>query len=227
MVGFAVNQVKATTVITVAATDVIFLAGRTDVSLAPPGAPPPGYPLTRNDPPGAFSETFPELLNAVGVAAFEFNASGTATYNNRAQPPVYFGPDGLSTGIVNIGPLAGISGYEGPEGALLGVFLSDENPDNLLPPATLDFTTVSSRNFATLEPLIDQVFFIGDGQNAAGDQVFVPPSGATRLYLGVADSVGVVLRRVDMTTTQERIRPSCLSTWCPNHLRSLFSDLVH
>jgi hypothetical protein len=69
------------------------------------------------------------------------------------------------------------------------VFLSDSAPNGgSSAPATLDFTTASSRDFSTLSPKLKQPFFIGDGLRNNGDhQTFVVPSGATRLYVGSMD----------------------------------------
>jgi hypothetical protein len=62
-----------------------------------------------------------------------------------------------------------------------------------MPPA-LDFSGSGiGTSFASLSPLLDQLFFIGDGLTGTGTgdvQQFVVPADATELYLAVADSVG-------------------------------------
>ncbi|HEY4311536.1 MAG TPA: hypothetical protein VGN12_18970 [Pirellulales bacterium] len=177
--------------ITVAATDAIFLAGRTDVTIAPAGIPPSGYPLLRNSPPGTQAESFPTAISAMPGNVFEFLASGTVNYNDEVtQSPPVFSPDGGFA--VTIGNLAGISDYQGPGGALLGIFLDASNPASSIAPTTLNFSTIGT-SFSTLHPGLGQVFFIGDGLTGTGtgsEQNFVAPTGATRLFIAVADAPG-------------------------------------
>jgi hypothetical protein len=71
---------------------------------------------------------------------------------------------------------------------LLGVFLGPDQPNLTPPPAALDFTTQAARDHLSLRPLLKQVFFIGDGRTSDGRvQEFIPPAGATRLFLGTMD----------------------------------------
>jgi hypothetical protein len=80
----------------------------------------------------------------------------------------------------------GIADANIPLNALVGVFMTDTPTSTA--PANLDFSTAASRNFTTLEPALQQVFFIGDGQTDSGvTQTFVAPSGATHLYLAQWD----------------------------------------
>ncbi|MBU1375410.1 MAG: PEPxxWA-CTERM sorting domain-containing protein [Alphaproteobacteria bacterium] len=75
--------------------------------------------------------------------------------------------------------------------SLLGVFLTDAAPTPGAEPASLDFN--GARSFASLTPGIGQIFFIGDGLTGTGSgatQLFTAPTGATRLFLGVADGTG-------------------------------------
>jgi Flp pilus assembly protein TadG len=82
----------------------------------------------------------------------------------------------------------GIADANIPLNALVGVFLSNTEPDDNTAPANLDFSTVASRNFTTLQPALQQVFFIGDGLTDSGQQqTFIAPSGATRLFLAQWD----------------------------------------
>ena len=54
--------------------------------------------------------------------------------------------------------------------------------------APLNALTAASRDFTTLSPALQSVFFIGDGMNSSSVlQGFVVPAGATRLFLGVQD----------------------------------------
>lgn len=95
------------------------------------------------------------------------------------------GAGGDLVGRTDIASFEGISGVvHATNGMFLaGVFLTDAEPADPAPDR-LDFT--GAEGFATLSPLIGQVFFVGDG---VGKQ-FVVPTGATRLYLGFADAAG-------------------------------------
>lgn len=76
-----------------------------------------------------------------------------------------------------------------PLNALMGIFLNDNKPSsNTMPSAQPNFSTSSARDFTTLSPALQSVFFIGDGMNSSDVlQSFVVPAGATRLYMGVMD----------------------------------------
>lgn len=96
------------------------------------------------------------------------------------------GPDGFG-GSSNYNSVDGIAGLLMPvKMALVGVFLDDFEPAGTAP-ARLDFN--GGINFSVLSPGLSQVFFIGDGrtdQNVL--QTFFAPTGATRLFLGIADA---------------------------------------
>ena len=102
----------------------------------------------------------------------------------------YFSPDGQlnDVGHNTAGAEHGISDMNCPINALVGVFLSDEQPDRTLTPQKLDFSTGASRDFSELHPQLKQMFFIGDGINSSNQrQNFVAPKGATRLFLATWD----------------------------------------
>jgi hypothetical protein len=85
-----------------------------------------------------------------------------------------------------------ISGIEAPkEGWLVGVFETDSGPTGATP-VMLNFLSSSlTTSFTAISPQLDQTFFIGDGLTSDGSgqtQQFEVPLGATRLYLGLADS---------------------------------------
>ena len=85
-----------------------------------------------------------------------------------------------------------ISGITAPNaGYLVGVFVDGTVPSGTAP-ALLNFTSNGlGTSFASLSPLLDQVFFIGDGLTGDGTgsvQTFDAPDGATTLYLGIADA---------------------------------------
>jgi Flp pilus assembly protein TadG len=84
----------------------------------------------------------------------------------------------------------GMSDLKCPINALVGVFLSDEQPDKSPAPEPLDYTSASSRSKTTYYPKLKQPFFIGDGLTGRGTgtvQKFQIPQGATRLFLGTMD----------------------------------------
>jgi PEP-CTERM motif len=97
------------------------------------------------------------------------------------------GPDGYS-GSSNINPLGSISGFVAPaQYPLVGVFTSGA-PSGAAPPS-YDYT--GGLGQPSFSPLLNQVFFIGDGLTGTGSgatQVFNVPSSATELWLGFADA---------------------------------------
>jgi hypothetical protein len=102
------------------------------------------------------------------------------------------GADGgfSASGTTDITSYGGISGIINGNHTLflVGVFVGVPEPGDPAPPR-LDFT--GAENFASLSPLLNQTFFIGDGLTGTGTgttQQFFAPAGATRLYLGFADS---------------------------------------
>jgi hypothetical protein len=91
-----------------------------------------------------------------------------------------------------IGANNNMSDIQAPIDSLLGVFLGPTQPDlNPPPPSALDFSTTASREYVSLTPEVQQVFFMGDGLGAGGaQQQIVVPAGATRFYLGIMDGYG-------------------------------------
>jgi hypothetical protein len=87
-----------------------------------------------------------------------------------------------------------ILGIKAPLNSLVGIFLDDNQP-NLTPVPTpdttkcpTDYSQAPARDMLTYQPVLKQIFFIGDGRTSTGEvQQFVPPSGATRLYLATWD----------------------------------------
>jgi Flp pilus assembly protein TadG len=133
----------------------------------------------------------PTLLISSGLVAgavLQFEATG-ATSNQEGVERAYQ-PDGNLDWIINnySGAEHGISNLKAPISSLIGVFLSDSQPNTTSPPAALDFTSATSRNFTSLSPQLKQPFFMGDAKQANGSlQNFVVPAGATRLYVGSMD----------------------------------------
>jgi hypothetical protein len=173
---------------TIQATANPFLAGMPKGSVASRNNPhdSPDYAGDKKDP-----RQSPFAVSGMPItpgAALTFDSiAGTARHDPNLP---YFSPDGelSAIGRNTNGAENGISDLTAPINALVGVFLSDEQPDKSAPPKALDFRSPQSREFATLEPQLKQLFFIGDGKTSAGvKQEFVVPEGATRLFLATWD----------------------------------------
>ena len=143
------------------------------------------------------------LLNAATTSLTFTGVSGSITSGcastegcitiNHNSGDNYNNPDGVGAASnftgTGYGSLSGIT--TSGAGALVGVFVAG-TPSGAAP-TTLDFSSGSlGTSFTSLSPLLDQVFFIGDGLTGPGDgtgstQQFNVPSGATTLYLGLAD----------------------------------------
>lgn len=157
--------------ITVNGTDDIYGAGHTT---NPSGTQPSSFSF----PAGSLRLTFSSVTGTVSL-----NSGGNIN-----------DPDGVGAAVSTSSTTsyAGLSGITSPgAGALVGVFETNAEPADPAP-ASLDFTTIGI-NFTTLSPLLNQVFFIGDG--LTGDktgtvQLFNVPAGATRLFLGISDAPG-------------------------------------
>jgi hypothetical protein len=171
------------------AAPVLHLAGRTDITIPPLGQPSDVIVFSCRDS-SVVQETFPPGYRITAGTEFTFSANGTVNYYGGEAAQGY-PPDGEPNGsIAFVDSFGGISAYEGPAGALAGVFLTDAIP--LEPaPEKIRFTPDGTGvDFARLEPQIGQVFFIGNGSTSTGaQQVFVAPAGATRLFVGLVDSV--------------------------------------
>lgn len=76
------------------------------------------------------------------------------------------------------------SDYKGPQYGLAGVFLGDSILSTKPPMLTFDGAALE---LETVRPLLQQIFFIGDGKTAMGvPQKFIVPGGARKLYVGLA-----------------------------------------
>ena len=118
---------------------------------------------------------------------FTFSATGLVSCCSDSPN---ISPDGGSswTNIVGINGLSSIAGNANLP--LVGVFTSDTDPYGSAAPATLNF---DAHNPTSLAPVLNQVFYIGDGLSGYGNSAgtpltFTAPTGATRLYLGVIDA---------------------------------------
>lgn len=161
-----------------------YLAGMPDGTMASPNNP-------HNSPDYAPYQS-PVQINIPVREGVQFSFKTiTGGANNDKQWSERYQPDGnlswiTSNDTAQNGGELGKSDLKAPINALVGVFLSDEDPrfsQERLPPK-LDFSTPASRDFTNLAPKIAQVFFIGDGLRSDGTpQTFTVPRGATRFYL--------------------------------------------
>lgn len=111
-------------------------------------------------------------------------------------PQGWNGPDGgtLHGGVTDVTSFDGVAGliHANRTMFLAGVFLNASEPIGAAP-ARLNVTAM---NAATdIAPGLRQTFFIGDGRvgsSGGAFQRFHPPSGATRLCLGVVEAFGFV-----------------------------------
>lgn len=168
------------------AAPVIHLAGRTDIRI-PALTETAEVSLFSCRPEGLVQETFPPGYRVPAGARVTVQAEGMVNYYGGA-PEEGYPPDGDFNYGADIEPFGGISGYVGPAGALVGVFLDEAIPTENAP-ERLNFNVDGlGTDFITLEPALGQVFYLGDGKTSAGQtQTFVAPAGATRLFIGLID----------------------------------------
>lgn len=138
---------------------------------------------------GSSAGTAPYGMTVLGGSSITFFATGSIVFNNGTGNNVN-DADGIgSASAVDITGFNTLSGFQAPHaGSLVGVFYDP----SVGAPATLDFRVIGT-NFTTLSPLLNQVFFIGDGLTGDGTgarQTFIAPNLATTLYLGFADAPG-------------------------------------
>jgi len=179
--------------VTIDGSDAIWLAGRTDVVIPPASDPWPGGLARHGGPtPEEILETMPSFISVAAgdvVKALDPAVGGVSFFNGFGAP--LFGPGGNGSSGSSLTSFGGISGYIGPQGPLVGVFLSDAIPTSG-PPPTLDFSPSGmGTDFLSITPLLGQIFYIGDGKTSGGTfQEFIAPAGATRLFLGIPDGFG-------------------------------------
>jgi Flp pilus assembly protein TadG len=173
---------------------VIDVSSQSNPWLAGVGSGTVANPNNPADNPDRAPAQAPVMLSGVKVRPgmlLSFDSIVGAANNGPGKAGAMFTPDGNAADVVHnfVGAEHGKSDVYAPINALMGVFLDDSMPGLAYPPPTLDFSTAASRNFTVLSPRLRQVFFIGDGRNAAGGiQKFTVPAGTTRMYLATMDA---------------------------------------
>ena len=173
---FLTPGIRAQTTVSVSATANIYGAGFASA---------PG-------PNGGGGGTLPTLFSVPsGTTTLKFTGvTGSVTFD--AITPI---APNTADGGTNFSALTQVSSYNSVSGItytgrtvfLVGVFLNSSVPSGAAP-STLSYNDTSA-GASSFSPLLQQVFFVGDGLDANGAiQNFNVPSGATRLYLGFADS---------------------------------------
>ena len=172
-----------------AASNNVVVAGVADIWLA---GQPNGTVLGADSAPVNSPVLASTGLNMTAGSFLTFSATGATGHDPCCQST---SPDGGGFSTFSSGPFNGIANYNGPLNALVGVFV-DSNVPGGVAPAGLDFTSGASQSAPTISPLLNQVFFIGDGLTGTGSgsvQQFVIPTGATRLFIGSSDGGGASL----------------------------------
>jgi hypothetical protein len=181
---FAVSAAAATNNVTVPGTADVWLAGQANGTILQ------GIFALFDQAPANSPVLASTGLNMTAGSTLTFSGTGSTNYNGCASAT----PDGAGgCGNVSVAlSYFGISTYAGPINALVGVFINGNTPGGTAP-AGADFTVAGGTSQSSYSPLLNQVFFIGDGLTGTGSgsvQQFVIPAGATRLYLGSSDGAG-------------------------------------
>jgi hypothetical protein len=128
------------------------------------------------------------LNNLQAGETLTFTTTGSVGFEKGSVAP---SADGYPNDLFNMTADYG-TGVSGPlnvyTSGLLGLFTNGTQPVDPAP-AQLN----SGVSFKTLSPGLNQIFWIGDGLTGTGTgkrQKFIVPTGATTLYLGVADGFG-------------------------------------
>ncbi len=116
----------------------------------------------------AFDQNGTQAFAPVDIPLGAYGAGAVVTFNSigghvnccgSATPMTP--PDGDS-GSTNLNAVKGISGIAAPTTMFLTGVFTNGNPAALVPPASLNFNTLTE-SFASLSPAMNQTFFIGDG----------------------------------------------------------------
>lgn len=142
---------------------------------------------------GSYARKKSSPITAGGIQITEGSTitfDGVSGGANNFSSDVTYTADGNTDWVISNfnGNENGIADVNAPINSIIGVFLTDRRPRDRDYPDRLDFSTASSRDFASIAPQVHQPFFIGDGRTSTGEvQQFVVPEGATRLFIGTMD----------------------------------------
>jgi Flp pilus assembly protein TadG len=185
---------------TVKATGNPFLAGMPAGSQASVGNPhnsPDTAGVTNTGTQSASSVKQSPLLTNIPFAAgspLSFDGIDGSASNSSSSTVV--SADGNSTDIESnyTGNDNNVLGMKGPLNSLVGIFLDDNPPNHGSTPTAddtacpSDYSDLTKLDRLTYSPKLKQIFFIGDGRTSKGEvQQFIPPAGATRLFLATWD----------------------------------------
>ena len=123
------------------------------------------------------------------------NTSGSVSYDHDTSPYVDATGNSGSTWVChnykanNVGE-HGISDCTMPIGSMNAVFTGASAPDGIATvPPCLDFSTSAARDYAALQPKLQQAFYTGTGKTSGNQQQeILVPAGATYLFMGVMDA---------------------------------------
>jgi hypothetical protein len=180
--------------IVVQSTDVIYAAGsQSSVAAGAGGTVPGGISLTSLANFVSFSSVSGSLASSGGNPCA--SPEGCIVLNNGSgnnpNDPDGTGANPSTSSETGSGSISGMTGPGA--GYLVGVFVGAGGPSGPAPAALNFLGGGLGTAFTSLSPLLDQVFFIGDGLTGDGAgtvQDFFVPTGATELYLGVSDACG-------------------------------------
>jgi Flp pilus assembly protein TadG len=125
-----------------------------------------------------------------GTGSYTADGSNSGSYliysDDAANPSL---PQGSQT---TAGSEHGISNIEAPINSLIGVFLdktsSTNGADSETAPSGIDYSTQTARDYLSVEPQINQSFFIGNGSTSSSvQQTIIVPSNAYQMFLGTMD----------------------------------------
>jgi Flp pilus assembly protein TadG len=188
---------------TIPATSNPFLSGQPAGVSASNGNPhnDPDWSANSPNPPsnlgGVHIEASPPIIpNGIPITAgssMTFDGINGGATNDYTDPNRYTADGNIGgepAAINTVGNEHGIANMKAPINSLVGLFIDNNVPGTTgeTVPPNLDFSTTASRNFTTLSPKLNQLFFIGDGRTDSGDvQEFVVPIGAKRLIIATWD----------------------------------------
>lgn len=118
-----------------------------------------------------------------GGSVVTIDASGNIRTSRHTYSPA-------GTASYQIGSLRGLSGLTAPAYSLAGVFIRLKGNVTQRPPPMLNFAG-GAKDLPELQPLLQQVFYVGDGRVSGGaSRRIIVPEGAAALYLGIHAGMG-------------------------------------